>query len=67
MYTELCAFFNTSLVHVLPVTAQASALYCAEVCLFTPIFRPAQMKILPVRPKHIHYVPRNPEPFVKQG
>lgn len=26
---------------------------------------PAQMKILPIRPKHIHCIPRNPEPFVK--
>ena len=65
MYTELCwPFFNTSLVHVLPVTGFK---ICAKVCLFTLTFRPAQMKILPVRPKHIPYVPRNPEPFVKQG
>ncbi|XP_078346337.1 uncharacterized protein LOC144631703 isoform X2 [Oculina patagonica] len=26
---------------------------------------PSQMKILPTRPKHIQYIPRNPEPFVK--
>lgn len=26
---------------------------------------PAEMKVLPVRPKHIYYVPRNPEPFFK--
>ena len=25
------------------------------------------MKVLPVRPKHIYYVPRNPEPFFKPG
>lgn len=29
--------------------------------------RPSQMKILPTRPKHIQYIPRNPEPFVKPG
>ncbi|XP_074638713.1 uncharacterized protein LOC141897150 isoform X3 [Acropora palmata] len=26
---------------------------------------PVQLKVLPVRPKHIHYVPKNPEPFSK--
>ena len=25
------------------------------------------MKILPIRPKHIQYIPRNPEPFIKPG
>lgn len=40
--------------------------FCKEKGLQSSPRWPAQMKILPVRPKHIHYVPRNPEPFVKQ-
>lgn len=38
-----------------------------SVYVFIIYYRPAQMKVLPICPRHIVYIPRNPEPFVKPG